>query len=38
VPDIRQVLHDESMEPVAEVGPPERVFDLEREVSAEVPF
>jgi len=38
VPGIRRSLHDETMEPVVEVGPPGRVFDPERWVDAEVPF
>jgi hypothetical protein len=38
VPGIRRGLHDETMDPVVEVGPPVRAWDPERVVAAEVPF
>ena len=38
VPGVRRGLHDETMGPVAEVGPPVRAWDPDRVVAAEVPF
>jgi hypothetical protein len=38
VPGIRRALHEETMEPVVEVGPPRRAFDSARHLPADVPF
>jgi len=38
VPGIRRVLHDETMDPVVEVGPPERVSAHDAGIPADVPL